>query len=107
MNEFDIKAAGWDKNPMHWDRSYAIAKEIIKLIPLKKQMTALEYGAGTGVTSFMLKDYLKDLADFAGISTESTVKLLKIFEKEGLIELHEKDIKIVKQDALLEISRRG
>ena len=25
----------------------------------------------------------KDLADFAGISTESTVKLLKMFEKEG------------------------
>jgi CRP-like cAMP-binding protein len=49
----------------------------------------------------------KDLADFAGISTESTVKLLKTFEKEGLIELHEKDIKIVKPDALLEISRRG
>lgn len=61
MNEFDIKAAEWDKNPMHWDRSYAIAKEIIKLIPLKKQMTALEYGAGTGVTSFMLKDYLKEI----------------------------------------------
>ncbi|MBE3085307.1 MAG: hypothetical protein IMZ64_03700 [Bacteroidetes bacterium] len=61
MNEFDIKAAEWDKNPMHWDRSYAIAKEIIKLIPLKKEMTALEYGAGTGVTSFMLKDYLKKI----------------------------------------------
>jgi CRP-like cAMP-binding protein len=49
----------------------------------------------------------KDLADFAGISTESTVKLLKIFEKDGLIELHEKDIKIIRQDALLEISRKG
>jgi CRP/FNR family transcriptional regulator len=49
----------------------------------------------------------KDLADFAGISTESAVKLLKIFEKDGLIELHEKDIKIIKQDALLEISRKG
>jgi CRP/FNR family transcriptional regulator len=49
----------------------------------------------------------KDLADFAGISTESTVKLLKIFEKDGLIDLNEKDIKILKQDALLEISRKG
>jgi len=49
----------------------------------------------------------KDLADFAGISTESAVKLLKTFEKEGLIELHEKDIKIMKEDSLLEISRRG
>jgi CRP/FNR family transcriptional regulator len=49
----------------------------------------------------------KDLADFAGISTESTVKLLKVFEKDGLIELNEKDIKILKHDALLEISRKG
>jgi CRP/FNR family transcriptional regulator len=49
----------------------------------------------------------KDIADFAGISTESTVKLLKMFEKDGLIELHEKDIKIVNHTALLEISRRG
>jgi CRP-like cAMP-binding protein len=49
----------------------------------------------------------KDLADFAGISTESTVKLLKNFEKDGLIELNEKDIKIIKHDALAEISRIG
>ena len=49
----------------------------------------------------------KDLADFAGISTESTVKLLKIFEKDGLIELHEKDIKLVNHEALTEISRKG
>jgi CRP-like cAMP-binding protein len=49
----------------------------------------------------------KDLADFAGISTESTVKLLKQFEKDGFLELNEKDIKIIKQEALFEISRRG
>ena len=61
MNEFDIKAAEWDNNPMHWDRSEAISNEIIKLIPLKKEMTALEYGAGTGITSFLLKDHLKEI----------------------------------------------
>jgi CRP-like cAMP-binding protein len=49
----------------------------------------------------------KDLADFAGISTESTVKLLKMFKKEGLIELNEKDIKIIKHAEIIEISRRG
>jgi CRP-like cAMP-binding protein len=49
----------------------------------------------------------KDLADFTGISTESTVKLLKSFEKDGLIGLFEKDIVILKQDLLTEISRRG
>ena len=61
MNEFDIKAAEWDKNPMHWDRSEAISNQIKKLIPLSKQMTALEYGAGTGITSFLLKDHLKEI----------------------------------------------
>ena len=49
----------------------------------------------------------KDLAEFAGISTESTVKLLKTFEKDGLIELKEKDIRIVRYETVEEISRRG
>jgi CRP-like cAMP-binding protein len=49
----------------------------------------------------------KDLAEFAGISTESTVKLLKSFEKDGLIKLKEKDIILVNRDALKEISKRG
>lgn len=49
----------------------------------------------------------KDIADFAGISTESAVKLLKLFEKDGLITLNEKDIAILNSKALEEISRRG
>jgi len=49
----------------------------------------------------------KDIADFAGISTESAVKLLKSFEKDGLIELNEKDIVVVNQNGLLEISKKG
>ena len=49
----------------------------------------------------------KDLADFAGISTESAVKLLKTFEKDGLIKLNEKDIQVIKHNELLEISRKG
>lgn len=61
MNEFDIKAAEWDNNPMHWDRSEAVVNEIIKLIPLNNEMTALEYGAGTGIGSFLLKDHLKEI----------------------------------------------
>ena len=49
----------------------------------------------------------KDMADFAGISTESAVKLLKSFEKDGLIELDEKDIRIIQPENLSEVSRRG
>jgi CRP-like cAMP-binding protein len=49
----------------------------------------------------------KDIADFAGISTESAVKLLKSFEKDGIIRLNEKDVVIEKLDELVEISKKG
>jgi ubiquinone/menaquinone biosynthesis C-methylase UbiE len=61
MNEFDIKAAEWDNNPMHWDRSEAIANEMKRMIPLNTEMRVLEYGAGTGITSFLLKYYVKEI----------------------------------------------
>lgn len=49
----------------------------------------------------------KDLADFSGISTESAVKLLKSFEKDGLIELQEKDVYLLNYNELEEISKKG
>jgi len=49
----------------------------------------------------------KDMADFAGISTESAVKLLKSFEKDGLIELNDKDIVVLNHNSLGEISKHG
>jgi CRP-like cAMP-binding protein len=49
----------------------------------------------------------KDIADFAGISHESAVKLLKSLEKEGCIELNTKDIVITNYEKLQEISRVG
>lgn len=61
MNEFDLKAASWDENPMHRDRAAAIAARIIESIPLNSSMTALEFGAGTGLTSFILSSRLKEI----------------------------------------------
>jgi len=61
VNEFDIKAAEWDNNPMHLDRSEAIANGIKIAIPLNKGMKVLEFGAGTGITSFLLKDRVKEI----------------------------------------------
>lgn len=49
----------------------------------------------------------KDIADFAGTSTESAVKLLKTFEKDGLVELNDKDVTVKNAASLLEISKRG
>jgi tRNA (cmo5U34)-methyltransferase len=61
MTEFDLKAAGWDRNQMHWDRSAAIVNSLLEQIPVNIDMAALEFGAGTGITSFLLKDHLKKI----------------------------------------------
>ncbi len=61
MNEFDIKAKDWDKNQIHVKRSEAIAIELLRRIPITEKMTALEYGAGTGLLSFILNDRLAEI----------------------------------------------
>ncbi len=61
MNEFDIKAASWDQNPLNRQRSEAVVNEIKNLIPLNPGMAALEYGAGTGIASLLLKDKLREI----------------------------------------------
>jgi len=49
----------------------------------------------------------KELADFAGISTEGAVKVLKSFEKDKLIRLSDKSITLLDRKRLGEISRTG
>lgn len=49
----------------------------------------------------------KDIADFAGISTESAVKLLKALEREGCLKLDTKDILITNYKKLKDISKIG
>lgn len=61
MNEFDVKAAEWDNNRMYHERAAAVASEISKMIPLNREMRALEFGPGTGLLSFLLMDQLKEI----------------------------------------------
>jgi tRNA (cmo5U34)-methyltransferase len=56
MSEFDDKARDWDKNLRHIERSEAIAKAMAETIPLQNSMRALEYGSGTALLSFILRD---------------------------------------------------
>lgn len=59
---------------------------------------------GEDITALLSR---KEIAEFAGLSTESTVKILKSFEKDGLISLDEKRIEILDQTRLAEISKNG
>jgi len=60
MSEFDSRAQDWDKIPYHWERAEAVAECFRGMVPINNQMTALEYGAGTGILSFLLsKEFLE------------------------------------------------
>ena len=61
MSEFDQKAQEWDKNKMHLERTMAVAGQLKKLIPDKPGVKALEFGAGTGLLSFYLKEMFSEI----------------------------------------------
>ena len=55
---FDSQARQWDDNPLFRERGQKIADAIRKTVPLNRNMSALDYGCGTGLLSFPLKDEL-------------------------------------------------
>jgi ubiquinone/menaquinone biosynthesis C-methylase UbiE len=76
MNTFDEKAKIWDQNPVNRERSEAIAQKIQQRIDLNTAMVAMEYGAGTGTLSFMLKDLVKEIT-----LMDSSVEMVKVMEE--------------------------
>ena len=87
--------------------------EIIKNISYKqmrgKLASALLYLSGDEFRDENIFQFLsrQDIADFAAIAMESTIKFLKEFEKDKILELTGKDIIIRDRSKLEEISRKG
>ena len=69
--DFDARAATWDDDPAKVERARAVAEAIARSVPLARSMRALEYGAGTGLVSFVLRDRLGEvtLADLSEIAS--------------------------------------
>lgn len=57
-SHFDSKARSWDENPVFQERGRKIAEAVRQSVPLNRQMSALDYGCGTGLLSFPLRDAL-------------------------------------------------
>lgn len=55
---FDSKARQWDENPVFQDRARRIADALRDMVPLSRTMAALDYGSGSGLLTFPLKDEL-------------------------------------------------
>jgi ubiquinone/menaquinone biosynthesis C-methylase UbiE len=76
MSQFDASAREWDNNPGHWERSEAIAKAILEMVPLKPEMKALEFGAGTGILSFLLETHFSEI-----ILMDSSGEMVKVMHE--------------------------
>ena len=57
MSNFDDEAKTWD-TPKSQERAEQIAASIRRRVSLSEEMTAFEYGCGTGQLSFELQDTL-------------------------------------------------
>jgi len=73
---FDQVAQNWDKNQIHVKRTEAIAASFLQKTKLFKGMKALEFGAGTGLLSFALKDHFADIT-----LMDSSAEMIKITEE--------------------------
>jgi len=103
---FDIQAQVWDKDPKKIERAKVVAREIINFIQPNQKLSAFEFGCGTGLLSFELKDSFNriTLADNA----EEMIKVLKEkIQVAGiknfdplLIELLGEDINLPMQDVV-------
>lgn len=58
---FDDNARRWDENPVFQERGLKMAQTIQSMVSLDKTMTVLDYGCGTGLLSFPLKDALGEI----------------------------------------------
>lgn len=97
-------------------RNYSSEKQLMDLVSSlsNKQMrgklaSALIYLSSKAFEHEDIFNHLtrQDLADFASISAESVVKFLKEFEKEGILELRSRDIRVLDEKRLQHISQTG
>ena len=105
--EFAIRATARSlKNERH---IYEIIKNISYKQMRGKLASALLYLTGDELAGENVFQFLtrQDIADFAAMAPESTIKFLKEFEKDGLLKLTGKDITIINRSKLEEISRKG
>lgn len=76
MSNFDDVARTWDENPVHLERSKAIAAKMEEMLPLSTRMKALEYGAGTGILSFLLNKKLNQI-----VMMDNSAEMVRVMEE--------------------------
>jgi CRP/FNR family transcriptional regulator len=109
MKNADFAIRITTRNSSNEDRYLDIIKNISDKHMRGKLASALLYLSSDEFLEEDIFQYLtrQDIADFASVTIESAVKFIKEFEKEKLVELNGKDIKIIDRLKLEEIGRIG
>lgn len=87
MSEFDEKAASWDDNPDHFKRAVKLANYLQDHVDLSKVENAMEYGSGTGLLSFALKDMIPSIV-LMDSSIEMTKEAQRKVDRQQIKSLH-------------------
>ncbi len=58
--DFNSRSAQWD-TPMRVKRAAVVACKIADFVPVTEDMDAMEFGCGTGLISFALRDHLRSV----------------------------------------------
>ncbi len=109
MKNADFSVRITTRNCNNEDRYLQIIRNISHKHMRGKLASALLYLASDAFPGENVFQYLsrQDIADFASVTVESAVKFIKEFEKEGLLKLAGKEIKIIDKGKLEEIGRKG
>jgi ubiquinone/menaquinone biosynthesis C-methylase UbiE len=87
MTYFDERAKDWDSDPKRVERARVVADAIRNMVPLSKEMKALEYGCGTGLLSFALQPDLGEIT-LADASQGMLDVLSEKIDKAGVTNMH-------------------
>jgi predicted TPR repeat methyltransferase len=98
---FDEKAKTWDNDPGRIERARIFAEGIIKLTGGQKFSSALEFGSGTGLVSFQLRDRFDKI-----ILADTSLGMINVLEekikRENIVNFS--PVKINDSDDLLKIN---
>lgn len=96
-NHFDSVAREWDMNKMHSERTNAIASLILSAGLIPPGSTGLEFGAGTGLLSFALKDSFREI-----VLMDSSAEMVRVTAEKisiaGITHLHPMVFDLEKND---------
>lgn len=91
--DFDTRAETWD-DESKVRRAEAVASGMRRAMPLRRSMTALEYGAGTGLLSFCLRDTL------GWITLADTSAGMRAVAERKIAAANEKQMRVVDLDVM-------